>query len=349
MPVPRTYSAIADFQESTEAERELIESARAGRLSEHLESAQGHGRQALYSMMSRVVFQCLTRPVELRRGHPRCAAGPAGMAEDCHDRHQDDVAALHAHLLRHAGQRFENLEGWLASRATRASIDAYRERRAERGALTRPRLTVWLARQLGENEWHRTLALNILEWVGVTATAGPLTDWPLGAWAQQRTRFEPGPEFTEVQVAEEVEHILRTMRTRPKWYADYVERPLGRKQAPLVPAQRPGGEDLREPEYVASVEPDEAQDALLTELATAAITSIGTRLARGQSAREAVAEVIGTVFGVAPETGAEQMDRTPDRGQEPDAAECAARLILVPEVLDRVVDTVLELIAQLSP
>lgn len=188
------------------------------------------------------------------------------------------------------------------------------------------------------------MALNILEWVGVTATAGHSV-WPLRAWVEQRARSVAGPEFTEAQMDAEVKHVLAAMRTKPTWYADYVERPLSRKQAPLVPLQRTdaAGSHMR------YIEPDDAADALLTELAAMAIGAIGERLAQGSPAREAVAEVVGVVFGNDAGAGTDELDRIPGCGPDLNPQRRAAQLILEPDVLDRVVDAVVEIIARDSP
>src|ERR1700722_13163879 len=168
-------------------ERALLTAATLGKLAEYLERNPITGRAVLYRMVSRLVYGRVTRPVERRRGHDRCAASPDKMPPDCHDAHQDDVAAVYEDVLANGALSFEILVGWIASRLKRATIDAYRRRRGERGALQRPRLTGWLETELGDDPWLRRLAVNVLEWVGVTATvAGGI--WPLGAWAQQRAQ-----------------------------------------------------------------------------------------------------------------------------------------------------------------
>ncbi|HTJ72125.1 MAG TPA: hypothetical protein VL551_31580 [Actinospica sp.] len=332
-------------------EVELIEAARAGRLPAYLAEHPETGNAALYAVISDLVYLRLTRPAELRRGHLLCAARPDRLEPDCHDRHQDDVEAVHADLIAHAHLTFANLRGWISSRLKPVTIDAHRRRRGERGALQRPRIPVWLVRQLvaefgdefgGQAEWPRQLALNVLEWVGVTATAG-FGLWPLRAWVEQRARFVPNErtEFTEAMMAAEVEHVLRVMRTKPRWFADVVERPLGRKPLPLVPAQRDETDSAREPDYLRFTEPDDEAQALLTELAGAAIETIAARLADGAPARETVADVLGTVFGAG--TGAEEMDHVPDGGRL-GPRERAAHLLLDPEILDRVVAAVLQIL-----
>jgi hypothetical protein len=264
------------------------------------------------------------------------------MEPECRDRHQDDVDALRADLLKHADQYFAKLDAWLASRAKHAAIDAYRKRRAERGALQRPRMPVWLAQALGDDCWLRQLALNILEWVGVEATAG-YDVWPLRAWVQQRANMVPGAVYTEAEMGAEVQHVLYTMRTRkPKWYAAHVERPLGYKQAPLAPAQLTDPEGFHEPAYVRYTGPDEQADALLTELARVALDRVGARYAAGTPLREAVAEAIGIVFGAG--TGADGMDQAPGGGKDVSPMDLAAQLVLDPRVLDRVVIAVLEIL-----
>jgi hypothetical protein len=337
-------------QDIPEAERELLEAARAGRLAEYLRAQPGRGYATLYIIVSEVVYQRFTRPFELDRAHYRCADGPDRMDQDCHDRYQDDVEAAHAYVLDHADEHFENLRGWLASRLTYITVDANRRRRSQREALQRPRLPSWLAEKIGEDGWLRKLSINILDWAGVPTTAGHQL-WPLRAWVEQRALSVAEPEISEAEMQAEVDRVLAAMRTRPKWYERYVERPLGHKQPPLAPAQR-GGENgsadgFREPDYVRYLEPDEADEALLAELASAAIEEIAERTAEGAPVRETVAEVLAVVFGA--DTGADEMDRPPAGGRAQSPRERAAQLILDDDVLDRVVAAVQRIRRQNPP
>lgn len=323
------------FDDRTEEERALLAAAALGKLAEYLEENPIAGRAALYRLVSNLVYERVTRPVERRRGHDRCAASPDKMPPECHDAHQDDVAAVYEDVLANSSLSFENLEGWIASRLKRVTIDAYRRRRGERGALQRPRLTGWLEAEIGDDPWLRRLAVNVLEWAGVTATVAG-GGWPLGAWAQQRARITGEPLCTEAAITADLEVVLRAMRTRPIWFEAYVERPLGRKQAPLL-AERQGGPDRPgEPEYVTYYTPDETAEALLTHLAWAAVKTLEQRLGRGDDPHETVVEVVGAVFGAG--TGAEEIDRVP--GTASDARERIASLILEPEVRTRVIDAV---------
>lgn len=306
-----------------EAEHDFLEAAAAGRLAEFIATDEKHGNAALYSLVSGVIYQHLTRPLELRRGHFRCAVDAGRLEPECLDGHQDEVEAARAYVLAHAHERFENLGGWLASRLTYISVDAHRRRRAEVGALQRPRLPKWLIERIGPDEWLHELAVKILNWVGASTTAG-YEVWPLAAWAEQRATSTGRPEVSEARIQVEIDRILTAMRTRPAWYANYVERPLGRKQAPLIPAQRTSPDEAREFDYVRYDEPDDAEEALLRELASTAITTIAELIGQGRPVREAASEVLRVVFG---------------------ADDRAARLVLEPEVLDRVVDTVLRIMA----
>lgn len=328
--------------EERSEDRALLAAACAGRLGEHLDSPDG--KAAIYPMLSRVIFRRITRQAELRRGHRRCAAGAERLEAACHDRHQDDVEALYVHLLghleRHPGERIANLHGLLVTRAEQAAVDAYRRRRAERGALQRPRMTVWLASALGEDAWLKRLALDILEWVGVEATAG-YGLWPLKAWARQRSATLPGPAFTEAEMGAEVQRVLDVMRAqRPAWYAAHVERPLGFKQAPLRPAQRTDVAAPREPEYVRHTDPDEQAEALLRELAGAALERAEALVARGAPLREAVAQALAAAFGVGVGGGGDPVP-TAGAGTPPsDPRERARLLIAEPAVFERVVAAV---------
>ncbi|HEV2637925.1 MAG TPA: hypothetical protein VGX23_22430 [Actinocrinis sp.] len=327
-----TYRRDSDA-ERADAERELLAAAREGRLAQYLHEHADRGRTALYRLVSELVYERTTRPNERRRGHDLCAASLAKLGPDCHDKHQDDVEAVFLHVLRHQDLHFENLPGWLVPRLGPVTVDAHRRRRGERGALQRPRLPGWLADELGQDPWLRRLVVNILDWVGVTATAATGL-WPLGAWAQQRALAYGEPECSEARVAQDVERVLAAMRRRPAWFAEYVERPLGRKQPPLAADQ--GGE----PDYVAGARPDEVADSLLAQLAWAAIEALDAQLKQGAPLRAAVLAVLGEVFGR--DSGAAEMDRAPGGG--PGARERAAQLILEPQVLDRVVDAVIAII-----
>lgn len=305
-----------------EEDRAPLEAARDGRLREYLSTREGN--DAVYLIISRVVFQRITRPLELRRGHGLCAGGAGRLEAACHDRHQDDVEALYLDLLGDADKRIANLPAWLSSRAEPASIDEYRRRRSERGALQRPRMTVWLAQALGEDPWLQRLALNILDWVGVDATAG-YDVWPLRAWVEQRAAMVEGPALSEAEMDAEVQHVLDTMRTkRSNWYAAHVEHPLGHKQAPLAPFRRTDTEGFREAEHVRHTTPDDQVEALLRELASTALDLVEALIAQGRPLREAVASALTEAFGTA-ET-------------EPD--ERAGQLIAEPEVFNRIVSTV---------
>jgi hypothetical protein len=334
------------WQDLVEAERALLDAARPGRLAQHLAADPERANAALYALISEVVYQRLTRPRELDRGHYRCAAGSHRMDPDCHDRHQDDSEAAVAYVKAHADEHFENLRGWVASRLAFITVDAYRRRRTRCGALQRPRLPRWLADEIGADLRLRKLSVDILEWVGVPTTAGNQT-WPLRAWSQQWSQSAPEPEISEAEMLAEVDRALAAMRTKPKWYSDYVERPLGHKQPPLMPAQHSGANDYREPEYVQYFEPDQVDDAQLSELAAAALEAITEQIGRGAAPGESVSAVLGLVFGADESTG--EMDRLPGDGRTLSPRERAAQLILDPDVLDRVLALVLDLLAQDSP
>jgi hypothetical protein len=191
------------------------------------------------------------------------------------------------------------VEPWLVSRLQPATVDAHRRRRSGRGALQRPRLPQWLLKELGDDPWLGRLAIEVLVWVGVTGTAGGGL-WPLDGWADLRHQVTGDwADSTSHTVEREVEQVLRAMRTRPKWYADYVERPLGAKTAPLATAAHgtPAGV---EPSVLALVEPHEADDARLTALAESALEAIEGRLATNPDLKDlkaAVNTVVRTVFG----------------------------------------------------
>jgi hypothetical protein len=269
----------------------IRELARDGRLAAVAASAVGGERRALtgaaYDVAWPVVFTRLTRRFEQRRGHAACSVAVNRLADDCLDRFHDDVEAVVDDLLLHARQPIRDVEAWIASRLTVATVDGHRRSRGRRGALQRPRVPAWLAGALGQDRWLTALATEVLVWVGVPATAGTGV-WPLDAWAQRRAAATGDWQGSDpATVAREVDTVLAAMRHRPGWYADYVERPLGRKRAPLV---------VGAPPTLAATAPAD-DDAELTLQAAAAVQAIEARVARGEPVRAAAVDVIATVFG----------------------------------------------------
>ncbi|HET6707201.1 hypothetical protein [Amycolatopsis sp.] len=246
-------------------------------------------RGGVYSVAWPLVFTRITKPLEHRRRHADCARGLEWLRPDCLDRFHDDVEAVVEHTLRRATGPIENLEGWLTTRLNPATVDAHRRRRGEIGALQRPRLPAWLAEELGGDPWLCDLAVQILVWVGVPATAGAEL-WPLDGWAARRAEVTGEPAAGRDPLDDNVARVLAAMRTRPQWHAEHVERPLGHKQAPVAPMPA----ELPALELVAS---HELADARLASLAEQALRAIETRLDRGEAAVTAVAAVVRTVFG----------------------------------------------------
>ncbi|WP_103348089.1 hypothetical protein [Amycolatopsis sp. CA-128772] len=249
-------------------------------------------RAGVYSVAWPLVFTRITRPLEHRRRHADCARGLEWLRPDCLDRFHDDVEAVVEHALRRATDPIENLEGWLSTRLNPATVDAHRRRRGEIGALQRPRLPAWLADALGGDAWLCDLAVQILLWVGVPATAGAEL-WPLDGWAARRAERTGEPAADRDTLDGEVRQVLAAMRTRERWHAEHVERPLGHKQAPVapMPAELPALE---------LVGREERADARLAELAEEALGAIELRLNRGEEPATAVATVLTLVFGEDP-------------------------------------------------
>ncbi len=272
-------------------------------------------RAGTYEIVWPIVFNGLTRSVERQRGHHECAKGVDHLEPDCLDRYQDDVEAVLHDVLRNVKIPIRNLEGWIRSRLTTATIDGHRRRRGERGALQRPRMPKWLARRLDDDPWLIALALDIQAWVGIPATAGASV-WPYGAWADHRTAVTGNPTSTEQEVAREVETVLTAMRHNRDWYETYIERPLGHKQAPVLPPAVAAADLTSDRPPLALTQRHESDDALLRELAAVAIDAIAARLGRGWDLPQAVQDVIGTVFGSG--TGTEYLSRLPGAGCDDD-------------------------------
>jgi hypothetical protein len=318
--------------------------AQRGDLARRMSSASGAERLTLrrgaYEIVWPVVFLRLTRRLEVDRGHRVCATSVRRLEPDCLDRFEDDVEAVLENLLRNAKVPIANLEGWITHRLTAATVDAHRRRRGERGALQRPRLPGWLADALGHDAWLTDLAIEMLNWVGIAVTAGTGI-WPLGAWAERRARVTGDYGRADTEVARDVEGVLAAMRGNPGWYLRYIERPLGHKQAPILPAPRTDQDATRELSPLPLVHRQEVDDARLLALAETAVEAIGARLAGGEELRPVVVDVIGTVFGVG--TGAEDLDRPPATGPRDD--ERVTLLLADPAVVERIVTTVLDLLS----
>lgn len=319
--------------------------ARRGELAAVATAASPPERAALtgaaYEVVLPVVFGRLTRRLELNRGHLGCAVSVERLADDCLDRFHDDVEAVVADLLTRATKPISKLEAWIASRLNAATVDGYRRRRGQRGALQRPRIPIWLAAALCHDRWLRELATEILEWAGIATTAGTGV-WPLDSWAQRRA-LVTGDWLGSDQAAvgRDVETVLTAMRQKPGWYAIYVEAPLGRKQAPV--ASLPAGSDgSGEPAVLSLTDDDETEDARLRELAAAAVVEIASRLAQGEEPAATVVAVLDAVFAAG--TARQELERPPHTRLG--YAERVPVLLADPAVRGRVVETVLGILRE---
>ena len=279
-----------------------------------------------------LVYDQHTRRLEAVKRHRACARSIDRLAADCFDGFEDDVHAVVDYLLRYAKQPIGNLEGWIVSRIRTATVDGYRRRRGDIGALQRPRVPRWLARRLGEDPWLLELAACVLEWVGVRATAG-LQTWPSAAWSDLRAARTGQWGAPESVVLDDVGTVLRAMREgRPAWYQRHVEQPLGHKQAPVLAAEASGD--------VVAV--DDRGDAVLAELADAALDRIAARVAAGEDPAVAVPAVVRRLF-VDGDAAAVVDLVTPMAAWEP--AQVAGALADAAAV-DRIVSTALAVLAE---
>ncbi|GIF23105.1 hypothetical protein BJ973_000537 [Actinoplanes tereljensis] len=293
--------------------------------------------RAAFAVSHQIVFDVVTRRLELSmRGHSWCARGIQFMDGQCLDGYYDDVESVIDYLLA-AKKPIDDLEAWLAHWAPNATVDGHRRRRGARGALQRPRMTRGLATDLGGDPWLGELALKILEWVGVPAGAGASL-WPLDRWAQmraERTRDVPGS--TPAQVAIEVDQVLAAMRHRPRWYQDYVERPLGFKVAQVGP---PPGDEITDPRPLVMVGPEEIVDARLSGLAGIAVVAIRDGIEHHRDPTETVVEVLTQLFLAGP--GSDELDRAPATGA--DNHHHMSALLADPVALGGIVDRVLRVV-----
>lgn len=319
------------------------ELADRGMLAAHYEQASEEERRRLrteaYQLLHPVVFSQLTRRVERRRGHRECAVSISRLRPDCWDRFHDDMDAVLDDLFRNSRVRIRNLEGWVSRRLVKATVDGYRRRRGARGALQRPRIPRWLRQQLHDDHGLMELAIAMLEWVGQEATAG-VHEWPVEVWSELRFAKYGDYDSARRSVEEDVATVIAAMTTRPKWYADYVERPMGRKRIPLAKSYRDGSDepaaDLGRP----VVDAHDADEARRIELAALAIEAIRARVDRGEDLRAAVVDIISTVFGSG--TGSESIDRLP--GHDFGDDEHVGFRLADSETVDRIVALILEML-----
>ncbi|WP_422747219.1 hypothetical protein [Micromonospora sp. WMMD1219] len=289
---------------------------------------------AAFEIATQVVFDRVTKPLERARGHFLCATSMSHLTEPCHDQFMDDVAAVVNDILTQADRPVRDLEAWVAVRAKSVVVDGYRRRRGERGALQRPRMSSWLASRLGDDRWLRELAIEILNWVGVPNTAG-VDLWPLDAWAERRALSIGDPAANEpAAVARDIEKVLAVMRTRPQFFERYVERPLGRKQMPVVSLH-----DAADASLLLRDDRKEADDVALTELAATAIAAIGRRILAGEDPATVTAEILRTVFGT---TSTDSMERPPLA--DPNYDELVDQLLLDEKAVNRIARTVIEIV-----
>ncbi|EWM12173.1 hypothetical protein [Kutzneria sp. 744] len=215
-----------------------------GVLADHVRAVGDDERRRLraeaYEIIHPIVFCQFTRKRELKRGHTWCATSLRRLEPRCLDRFHDDMDAVLDDIFRNAKVPIHNLEGWVSRRVPVATIEGYRRRRGQRGALQRPRVPGWLAAALGRDAWLLTLAVAVLDFVGNDIPAVPGT-WPVDAWAQRRTAMLGADHHGDI--SHDIETVLAAMRTRPRWHESYVERPLAGKQPPVVALTSESTED----------------------------------------------------------------------------------------------------------
>lgn len=271
--------------------------ASRGELADHATAARGDARRRLratvFEIAQPVMFRNLTRKLELKRGHHRCAIAVHHLVDQCLDRFHDDMDAVIDDVFHNARFPITSLEGWIRSRLTHATIDGYRRRRSERGALQRPRVPRWLATKLGDNPVLTALAVDILDFVGADTAVGPGV-WPTEQWAEHRVARGADPATTHQVVVRETEVVLSAMRVRPKWYAAYVERPLDHKRPLSVPLPRFSSENGTELLIDLAFRQEEP-DALM-ERAAVAVAAIDSRIAGGEPPKAVVVDVVSSVF-----------------------------------------------------
>lgn len=298
--VPPAPSAEPAAAAAAERVRELARNGALARSAVLATSTRAAVSGGVYAVAWPIVFSRITRRAELRHGHLRCAQAVHKLTPECLDRFHDDVEAVVEDTLRHADRPIRNLDAWIAARLTAATVNAHRKARGSRGALQRPRAPKWLTTALGEDPWLVDLAVQILIWAGLPGTAGSQL-WPLDAWTQRRGEVVGDwAGGSRPALRREIDLVLAAMRQRERWYTDYVERPLGRKETSTVSdafSDTDGPRESAEPAALALTEPDDVQDGLLLALAEEALVTIRARIAAGQHPDEVVVDVVRTMFG----------------------------------------------------
>ena len=344
---PFTFPACTrptELRTSREAVEQLREAAAAGRLTsvhELTPTLAANLRRAAYELAWPLVWSTHTRPLEGRKGHQACTRSVATLADGCLDGFHDDVEAVVGYLFAYGKHEIGNVEGWITSRIRAATVDGHRRRRGVLGAQQRPRVPGWLAAALHHDPWLVTLARLVIEWVGVRSTAGNRL-WPVGVWGEIRDQLAPGRRPAHpADVERDVEHVLQVMRTaQPRWYAAYVEAPLGRKQAPV--AARHTDDPSVSPLELAACD----DDAGLSRLADAAIAAIRTGLAAGGEPRAVVERVLATLFlGPAP-TSVEIADPPLAR---PPLDERVSMVLASEDAISTLVESVLAIVTDRRP
>jgi hypothetical protein len=304
-------------------------------------------RSEAFELALPLVWERHTRPLEARKGHGWCATGVRRLAPDCADGFTDDLESVVTALLAY-GRPISNLEGWITVRMANAIKDGHRVRRArDMGAQQRVRVPARLAMRLGNDAWLVALADRVLQWAGVRHTAGAGL-WPLGSWAEDRAAIAgpaaqaPGGET----VADDLAVVLTAMKEcDAAWYEKYVERPLGRKWAPVATESwlGDGATTAGEAAYLDLVPGHERDDARLAEAASACLEIIRHGLADGGEPRRVVADALTASFvcdGPASEIAHFPCDADP--------ADLVTAVLADAAALDRLVGEVLEIVG-LSP
>lgn len=301
-------------------------------------------RAAAFEMAMPLVWERHTRPLENTKGHRGCASGVIRLTPDCHDGFTDDLESVVTALLSYRGP-IANVEGWISTRMANAIKDGHRVRRArEMGAQQRVRVPAKVAARLDDDPWLVALAERVLQWAGVRRTAGQEL-WPLGAWAEERMAFTGlAPQEPRAAVADDVAVVLRAMRDSDlAWFERYVERPIGRKWAPVVSGSpRADGAGSPDTEYLELVPEHERYESHLTEAAARSLTMIRGALAAGADARKAVAGALTANFMSIRALRAE-LDRAPGADH---AGDLIAAILRDRSALDRLVPDVLTIVGQ---
>lgn len=299
-------------------------------------------RSEAFEIALPLIWERHTRPLEMRKGHRRCATAISALPPECLDGFTDDLEAVVTALLGYR-RPIASLEGWITMRMANAIKDGHRARRAkEMGAQQRVRVPSGLAARLGGDPWLLALAERMLQWTGVRQAAGSDL-WPIGQWTEDRatiTRVSEG--VAVVSVADEVAAVLAAMKAWDEaWFDKYVERPLGRKWAPPTMGWPDEATSAPDSSLLDLVPEYERAEMRLIDSAAACLDAIRLALKKDCDPCEAVVNALGVTYLV--DWKLTDLEQVPSASY--DVGDTISDIMTDQGTLDRITAEVLDIVA----